>query len=580
MQYKAFISYSHSAHREVVEVLHRDLERLGRSMFQLRSIRVFRDKTDLSAQPELWPVIREALNASEYLIYVATPEAAASGWVRKELATWIDLNDGAAENLLVLLLEGSLEWSAENGDFNWSVTDAVPRFLDANNTVPIAQHLKGEPLYVDLRWARRRSDLSLRDPLYFDAVTTLASTLRNRPKAEMIYADAREQRRSVRSWQALSVLSIITLVAVALGAREIMRVRQVRAEEMLTDQRVRKTLSTRRASALLGEVFDNLSTANLHMAYLHQMPSGQLWPKQSFLDTLQLPRAAISARPFSFVQYAALQVQPEVVPDEVWGLAQSFYDQLRHTQLHQQDVFATIENVVSASQTKEDFRLAVTALLVNVEASYHVLRVVGENFAVALEKSAPQVSTNSEVDDFIGSRIPELIASQSDAFESALNVSIDKGNPIARALRGRVEMLGEGDISGHVGLAASLLALEDAAYARRVFELILQRFPNASDMCAYAEGGIFRIDHPEHFTQMKGVVVTLVEDGSSAANAEVQPGDSLLMYNSRSLSSYHDLTTGIAHNPAENATLTVLRGEDIFQVNVPAGRLGVAVMEY
>jgi hypothetical protein len=51
---------------------------------------VFRDDTSLSATPHLWPTIEQALGESGFLILLASPEAAASHWVGKEIVFWLE----------------------------------------------------------------------------------------------------------------------------------------------------------------------------------------------------------------------------------------------------------------------------------------------------------------------------------------------------------------------------------------------------------------------------------------------------------------------------------------------------------
>jgi MTH538 TIR-like domain (DUF1863) len=58
--------------------------------YRRRALRIFRDDTSLSATPSLWPSIEHALGQSRFLILLASPEAATSPWVRKEIAFWLE----------------------------------------------------------------------------------------------------------------------------------------------------------------------------------------------------------------------------------------------------------------------------------------------------------------------------------------------------------------------------------------------------------------------------------------------------------------------------------------------------------
>src|SRR5687767_2280143 len=90
MRYKAFISYSHAADTGLAGVLQSALRRIGKAWYRLPPFRVFRDKVALSANPDLWSSIEQALGQSEYFLLLASPQAAASEWVTRELTWWLE----------------------------------------------------------------------------------------------------------------------------------------------------------------------------------------------------------------------------------------------------------------------------------------------------------------------------------------------------------------------------------------------------------------------------------------------------------------------------------------------------------
>jgi hypothetical protein len=57
--------------------------------YRLRAMRVFRDKTNLSASPGLWQSIEIALGQSEWFLFMASPRAAQSHWVEQEITWWL-----------------------------------------------------------------------------------------------------------------------------------------------------------------------------------------------------------------------------------------------------------------------------------------------------------------------------------------------------------------------------------------------------------------------------------------------------------------------------------------------------------
>src|SRR6266511_306145 len=82
--YDAFVSYSHAADGRLAPALQEGLQSLGKAWYRRRALRVFRDKTSLTAAPELWPSIERHLAECRAFILLASPEAALSpGWNRR-----------------------------------------------------------------------------------------------------------------------------------------------------------------------------------------------------------------------------------------------------------------------------------------------------------------------------------------------------------------------------------------------------------------------------------------------------------------------------------------------------------------
>src|SRR5687767_3434283 len=86
--YRAFISYSHAKDIKVAAALQAALQTFAKPWYRLRTMRVFRDQTSLSASPELWPAIETALDQAEWFILIASPQSAQSSWVQKEVQWW------------------------------------------------------------------------------------------------------------------------------------------------------------------------------------------------------------------------------------------------------------------------------------------------------------------------------------------------------------------------------------------------------------------------------------------------------------------------------------------------------------
>src|SRR5712691_8791390 len=115
--YDAFISYSHAKDKPVAAALQSKVQTLGKPRYRRRALRLFRDDTSLSATPSLWPSIEQALGQSRFLILLASPEAAASQWVNKEVAYWLEHK--SADTLLIAVTDGALAWDNAANDFAW-----------------------------------------------------------------------------------------------------------------------------------------------------------------------------------------------------------------------------------------------------------------------------------------------------------------------------------------------------------------------------------------------------------------------------------------------------------------------------
>ena len=160
------------------------LHLFAKPWYRLRALRIFRDKTSLSANPALWPAIESALRESEWFLFMASPLASDSHWVRKELRWWLD-NRGS-QRLLIVLTEGDLFWDSDRRDFDWRRTTAVPSALGAQ--------FADEPLYVDLRWARSAENLNLRHSQFRAAILDIAAPLHGTAKDELDSEDVRQHK--------------------------------------------------------------------------------------------------------------------------------------------------------------------------------------------------------------------------------------------------------------------------------------------------------------------------------------------------------------------------------------------------
>ncbi len=139
--YDAFISYDHDD-RAVAHGIQRGLQRIGRRFGQPPALRVFRDSTDLTASPDLWGKVTEALDRSRYLVVVQSPSAVASKWVNREVAHWLERR--GSDHVLFVVASGCLVWDEAAGRFDPGSSDAALPVLTQPGALP------AEPLYVDV----------------------------------------------------------------------------------------------------------------------------------------------------------------------------------------------------------------------------------------------------------------------------------------------------------------------------------------------------------------------------------------------------------------------------------------------
>jgi len=137
--YDAFISYAHDADAVFAPVLQRGLQHLAKPWNRRRVMEVFRDDSSLAASPGLWPSIRAALDASRWLVLLASPAAARSDWVGEEIRHWV--SSKGTDRLLVVVTDGTWIWDKSRGDLNPASTACHPALRGV---------FPAEPKYLDM----------------------------------------------------------------------------------------------------------------------------------------------------------------------------------------------------------------------------------------------------------------------------------------------------------------------------------------------------------------------------------------------------------------------------------------------
>ena len=222
MKYNAFISYSHAMDGKIAPAIQHILHKLAKPIFKLRALNVFRDQTDLSVSPHLWLDIEAALAESEYLVFMASPQAANSKWVRRELNYWLTHKD--RDSLLVVVTDGNLVWDESAADFDWQKTTALPPML--------AKVFDDEPLYVDLRELKTRKEISYANDEFRNTVAAIAAKLHGVSISDLLGEEIKIHRRVIRIRNAVIASLLLLFILTAIFAVDAYQGR-IRTEKQL-----------------------------------------------------------------------------------------------------------------------------------------------------------------------------------------------------------------------------------------------------------------------------------------------------------------------------------------------------------
>jgi hypothetical protein len=205
--YDAFISYSHALDGTLAPALQTGLERFAKPWYRSRALRVFRDTASLAANPDLWSSIEKALDASAWLVLMASPKAARSPWVNREVKWW--LAHKSSQRLLVVLTDGEFAWADEAGGGAGASAALPPALRGA---------VVEEPRWVDLRWLHDVDQVAQSNPRLRECVADIAAAVREVPKDELVGEHIRQHRRTMRAaWSGVTAL-VMLLVAALVAA--------------------------------------------------------------------------------------------------------------------------------------------------------------------------------------------------------------------------------------------------------------------------------------------------------------------------------------------------------------------------
>jgi tetratricopeptide (TPR) repeat protein len=247
--YDAFISYSHAKDKPVASALQSVIQKLGKPWYRRRALRLFRDDTSLSATPHLWPTIEKALSESRFLLVLASPEAAASQWVNKEVAWWLEHK--GIDTLLLAVVDGEIAWDNTRGDFTARASTPLPAVL--------AGRFTSEPKWVDLRAYRLSPDARNAD--FTSLAADFAAAIHGMPKEDLLSQEVRQQRRALTlAWSAVATL--IVLIGVAAWQwweADIAKKEAQTAAHIATEQRDRAERTLKAATSTANSLVNDLA---------------------------------------------------------------------------------------------------------------------------------------------------------------------------------------------------------------------------------------------------------------------------------------------------------------------------------
>ena len=202
MKYIAFISYKHSnSSRKVASAIESSIKSYARSPLK-RPPNIFRDEKFIVPNLDLPATIKQGIDSSEYLIFLAEPESAISKWCIEELEYWVkDL--GRKDKMIFILLGGEISELEDTMKLNWNTTNALPAFLEGE--------LSSIPYYLDFR-ELDQNELNLKNPPFTVAINSVVAKLRNVDPQDL----NDENIKQVRRWNRLKN-SAASLIFILLG---------------------------------------------------------------------------------------------------------------------------------------------------------------------------------------------------------------------------------------------------------------------------------------------------------------------------------------------------------------------------
>ncbi|MCU0288311.1 MAG: TIR domain-containing protein, partial [Acidobacteria bacterium] len=207
---KAFISYSNDEYNKKHAIaLYEALKKYERPFLKKFPFKFFLDIQELDLGDILPEKIKNALENSEYLIYLASCKAAESPWVKMELDYWCN-NLNRINNLIIVRIDDQIkEKEGSPGEIDWQTTNALPKSV-------FEKHFKSVSIYADLEWAKADGDRNLKNTVYAEKINRISAGLHGKSFEKRAREASLEYRREVLIKNSfLLVFIILFLIALA-----------------------------------------------------------------------------------------------------------------------------------------------------------------------------------------------------------------------------------------------------------------------------------------------------------------------------------------------------------------------------
>jgi hypothetical protein len=210
----AFISYSREESTGLAIALQAGLERFAKPWYRLRAVRVFRDESNMSANPDLKGTIEAELVRSGWFILLASTKAASSLWVETEIQWW--LNHRSVDRIMLVQSAGEIVWDPIANQFDSARSSAIPPIL--------ARAYRHQPRWIDLRWFGAPEGVGAADPRFIERVADLAAPIHGKERADIVGENVRQHRRTVRLARSaiatLAILLALSLIATVVALQQ------------------------------------------------------------------------------------------------------------------------------------------------------------------------------------------------------------------------------------------------------------------------------------------------------------------------------------------------------------------------